>query len=46
VIPSVSGRAVTELASILDGGAQPPLTILVDVKPYPDVNLLAKHQPK
>ncbi|HMJ55577.1 MAG TPA: sugar ABC transporter substrate-binding protein [Polyangiaceae bacterium] len=46
VIPSVSGRAVTELTSILDGGAQPPLAILVDVKGYPDVNVLAKHQPR
>jgi ABC-type sugar transport system substrate-binding protein len=46
VIPSVSGRAVTELTSILDGGAQPALAILVEVKAYPDVNLLADRQPK
>jgi ABC-type sugar transport system substrate-binding protein len=41
VVPPVSGRALAELASVLDGGPAPPLAITVEVHSYPDVNLLA-----
>ena len=41
VVPPVSGRALAELASVLDGGPPPPLAITVGVHSYPDVNLLA-----
>jgi ABC-type sugar transport system substrate-binding protein len=40
VVPPVSGRALTELASVLDGGPVPPLAITLEVHSYPDVNLL------
>jgi ABC-type sugar transport system substrate-binding protein len=46
VIPSVSGRAVVELASTLDGGPPPPLTITVGVHSFPAVDLLAKQELK
>jgi len=46
VIPSVSGRAVVELASVIDGGPPPPLAITVSVHSYPDVEVVAKHEPK
>ena len=41
VVPPVSGRALAELAAVLDGGPPPPLAITVEVRSYPDVNLLA-----
>ncbi|HMJ52821.1 MAG TPA: sugar ABC transporter substrate-binding protein [Polyangiaceae bacterium] len=46
VIPSVSGRAVVELASVIDGGPPPPLAITVGVSSYPDIEVLAKREPK
>jgi ABC-type sugar transport system substrate-binding protein len=45
VIPSVSGRAVFELASIIDGGPPPPLAITVSVSSFPEIEVLAKREP-
>ena len=46
VIPSVSGRAVIELASIVDGGPAPPLAITVSVSSYPNIDVIAKREPR
>ena len=46
LVPSVSGRAVIELASMLDGKSIPPLSIIVDVSSYPLEHLLGKRRPK
>jgi len=42
VIPPVAGRAVDELASMLETGRSPPAEIVVSVSSYPDLARLAR----
>ncbi len=42
VIPPVAGRAVDELASMLENGRAPPAEITVGVSSYPDLSRLAR----
>jgi RNA polymerase sigma-70 factor, ECF subfamily len=37
LVPSVAGRAVTEIARCLKGEPRPPAEIVLDVSPYPEI---------